>query len=64
MKKLSLIFGLVMIASPVAAQQIYAINVNKFCANIVGIPYASDNFTDEEWEKFKNCLEYMKNYRE
>ena len=23
-------------------------NVNKFCAYVVGIPYASDNFTDEE----------------
>lgn len=31
------------------------IKVDKFCAYVVGIPYASDNFTDEEWERFKVC---------
>ena len=30
-------------------------NVNKFCAYVVGIPYASDNFTDEEWTRFEYC---------
>jgi hypothetical protein len=30
-------------------------NVNKFCAYVVGIPYASDNFTDEEWTRFQYC---------
>jgi hypothetical protein len=29
--------------------------INRFCARVVGIPYASDNFTDEEWERFKYC---------
>ena len=29
--------------------------INQFCARVVGIPYASDNFTDEEWERFKYC---------
>ena len=29
--------------------------VNKFCAYVVGIPYASDNFTDEEWNRFLFC---------
>jgi len=29
--------------------------VNKACAYIVGIPYASDNFDDSEWERFKLC---------
>ena len=29
--------------------------VNKFCAYVVGIPYASDNFTDEEWKRFVYC---------
>jgi hypothetical protein len=29
--------------------------VNKFCAYVVGIPYASDNFTDEEYERFLYC---------
>ena len=30
-------------------------NVNQFCAYVVGIPYASDNFTDEEWKRFEYC---------
>ena len=29
--------------------------VNKFCAYVVGIPYASDNFTDEEYQRFLYC---------
>ena len=29
--------------------------INRLCARVVGIPYASDNFTDEEWERFKYC---------
>ena len=29
--------------------------INRFCARVVGIPYASDNFNDEEWERFKYC---------
>jgi hypothetical protein len=33
--------------------------INKFCAYIVGIPYASDNFSDEEWERFKFCREHL-----
>lgn len=30
-------------------------NINKFCAYVVGIPYASDNFNDEEWKRFLYC---------
>ncbi len=33
--------------------------INRFCAYVVGIPYASDNFTDEEWERFKYCRENL-----
>ena len=29
--------------------------VNRQCSAIVGIPYASDNFTDEEWNRFLLC---------
>lgn len=29
--------------------------INKFCSYVVGIPYASDNFTDEEWKRFDYC---------
>lgn len=31
--------------------------VNRFCAYLVGIPYASDNFTDQEYERFLVCKE-------
>lgn len=34
--------------------------INKFCAYVVGIPYASDNFTDEEWNRFVYCRENLK----
>lgn len=28
----------------------------RYCAKQVGIPYASDNFTDQEWERFTLCV--------
>jgi hypothetical protein len=31
----------------------------KFCAEVVGIPYASDNFTDAEWEQFQRCMTFF-----
>jgi len=34
-------------------------DVNKVCAYIVGIPYASDNFNDSEWNRFVLCRELM-----
>ena len=34
-------------------------HVNRVCSFIVGIPYASDNFTDEEWERFKVCRQVL-----
>jgi hypothetical protein len=64
MKKLISILGLFLIVSPVQAQEVYSININRVCARIVGIPYASDNFSDEEWEQFKDCLQFMRHYRE
>ena len=42
------------------AEKPYSENVNKTCAYIVGIPYASDNFSDEEWERFKLCRNLIK----
>lgn len=33
--------------------------VNRFCAYVVGIPYASDNFTDEEWKRFEYCRNHL-----
>jgi len=34
--------------------------INRFCAYVVGIPYASDNFTDEEWKRFTFCRDSLK----
>jgi hypothetical protein len=47
---------------PVSAQEVYKININRVCAAIVQIPYASDNFIDEEWDQFKTCVKFMKQY--
>jgi hypothetical protein len=49
------------IAFPAQAEMI-TINVNRVCAAIVNIPYASDDFSDEEWEQFKNCLIYLQKF--
>lgn len=57
MKKLLPLFVL-LFTNPVFAssEEIVTFNANKACAEIVGIPYASDNFSDDEWIKFKKCL--------
>jgi hypothetical protein len=55
------IFGII---SPVQAQEVILMNVNKLCATLVNIPYASDNFTDDEWEEFKKCLIFMNQFSE
>ena len=34
-------------------------NVNKFCAYVAGVPYASDNLTDEEWKRFEYCRDTL-----
>lgn len=34
--------------------------INQFCANIVGIPYASGDFNSEQWDKFVYCREHLK----
>jgi len=38
------------------------INVNKVCAAVVGIPYASDNFTKTEWTDFQNCVRVLRSF--
>ena len=54
MLELSMILGLFL--TPLEASE----EVNKFCAEVVGIPYASDNFTDEEWDRFVYCRESIR----
>lgn len=31
-------------------------NPRPVCADLVGIPRNSDNFTDEEWQNFQDCV--------
>ena len=50
-----------LVAQPAQAEMI-TVNVNRVCAAVVGIPYASDNFTDQEWERFKNCRDYLQRF--
>lgn len=38
------------------------VNVNRLCAAIVDIPYASDNFSDEEWKQFQQCLQFVRQF--
>jgi len=33
--------------------------INRFCADAIGIPYASDNFTDAEYELFQSCVRFF-----
>jgi len=48
------------LASALIASSQQSEQVNKFCAYVVGIPYASDNFTDEEWHRFEYCRNHLK----
>ena len=45
-----------------AHAEIITVNVNRVCAASVGIPYASDNFSDEEWVDFKECRDYLRRF--
>ena len=54
MLELSLILGLAL--TPLEASE----SINEFCADVVGIPYASDTFTDDEWERFVYCRESIR----
>jgi hypothetical protein len=49
-----------LLASAVISASNRSEDINRFCAYIVGIPYASDNFTDQEWERFVFCREHLK----
>jgi hypothetical protein len=49
-----------LIASALIASSNRSEDANKFCAYVVGIPYASDNFSDEEWNRFVYCRETLK----
>jgi hypothetical protein len=39
--------------------EMVTINKNRVCSALIGIPYASDNFTNKEWEQFKKCVKFL-----
>lgn len=62
-KKLLLLPFLVLFAAPASANDMMiTVNVNRVCASIVQIPYASDNFSDEEWKQFQKCVRFMRQF--
>ena len=63
MKKALIAFSILLFNSPIYAEDMMIrVNVNRVCAKIVAIPYASDNFSDAEWEKFKQCVRFMRKF--
>lgn len=33
--------------------------INRFCATVVNIQYASDNFSDDEFKRFRYCVDTL-----
>jgi hypothetical protein len=62
MKKLIFLLPFLFIQPAAADEMMVNVNVNRLCAAIVQIPYASDNFSDEEWEQFKQCLQFVRQF--
>ena len=48
-----------LIATAVTVSPLMDEAVNRMCAARVGIPYASDNFTEQEWQQFQLCRDIM-----
>ena len=61
MKTILTVLAAFSLGAPAHAEMI-TVNVNRVCAAIVGIPYASDNFSDEEWVQFKQCRDYLQRF--
>ena len=62
MKKLAFLLPLLLIKPASANEMMITVNVNRVCAAIVGIPYASDNFSDAQFQKFKQCLRFVRQF--
>ena len=62
MKKLAFLLPLLFIQPASANEMMISVNVNRVCAAIVDIPYASDNFSDAEFQKWKNCVAYLRQF--
>lgn len=53
-------FTTILIASVVGIHPMMSETIDRFCANRVGIPYASDNFSEQEWQQFSLCRDIMR----
>jgi len=49
-----------LLASALIASSDQSEKINKFCSYVVGISYASDTFSDEEWNRFLYCRNHLK----
>ena len=62
MKKIVFLLPFLFCQAAGANEMKVTLNVNRLCAAIVGIPYASDNFPDAEFQKFKQCLRFVRQF--
>jgi hypothetical protein len=62
MKKIVFLLPFLFIQPASANEMMITVNVNRVCAAIVDIPYASDNFSDAEFQKWKNCVAYLRQF--
>ena len=62
MKKIVFLLPFLFCQAAGANEMMVTLNVNRLCAAIVGIPYASDNFSDAEFQKFKQCLRFVRHF--
>ena len=62
MKKLAFLLPFLFCQAAGANEMMITVNVNRVCAAIVNIPYASDNFSDAEFQKFKQCLRFVRQF--
>lgn len=52
-----------LLSQPVMANEMMIyLNVNRLCSAIIQIPYASDNFSNEEWKQFQKCLKFVRQF--
>jgi uncharacterized membrane protein len=62
MKKIVFLLPFLFCQAAGANEMMVTLNVNRLCAAIVEIPYASDNFSDAEFQKFKKCLRFVRQF--
>lgn len=56
--------ALPLLTPPSAKAETVTVNADKLCSVVVGIPYASDNFSDKEWQNFLQCKDFLRSFSE